>query len=81
MTKEMTIRVEFKYKGENVKFDAPFQVKPLGYRSIDELIVDFSIRPKNTKIYFTDEEMNTLLSEFDEKLKSYEIIEIKEIKI
>ena len=79
MTKEITIRVEFNHKDERIKCDVLFQGEVLEHHNVDDKpIVDFAITPIRHK-YFTDEEMNTLLSEFDEKLTSYEIIGIKEI--
>lgn len=79
MTKKITIRIEFKDKGEIIKFDAHFRAEFLRYDNLNEPIADYAITPINSEKCFADEEMNALLSEFDEKLKSYEILGIEEI--
>ena len=81
MTKEMKIRVEFNDKSETIKFDALFQSKCLGRYDPARHIADFVIAPLDKEKYFTDKDIEAFLSECDEKLKNYEIIEIKEIEI
>ena len=78
MTKEMIVRIKFN-SNEAIRFDIQFRAELLGYCDPNKLIVDYAITPVNSEKCFSDEEMNTLLSEFDEKLTSYEIIGIKEI--
>lgn len=78
MTKEIRIRIEFNDK-EAIRFDAHFRAKFLGHYDLNKLIADYAIAPVNCEKCFSDEEMNTLLSEFDEKVKSYEVLQIKEI--
>lgn len=81
MTKEISIRIEFNTKSESIKFDALFQSKCLGHYDPARHIVDFAIVPLDKEKYFTDKDIEAFLSECDEKLKSYEIIEIKETEI
>ena len=76
MIKEIKLRVEFNMANETIKFDAPFRARYLGYYDLDRYIVDFAIQPIEDAEPFTDKEMNTLLAEFDEKVKSYEILEV-----
>lgn len=79
MTKEMRIRIEFKDKSETIKFDALFQAKYLGAYDPNRGIADFAIAPIKSAKHFTDEEVEAFLAECDEKVKSYEILQIKEI--
>ena len=73
MTKEILIKVEFNHREERIKFDASFQAKFIMHVPDRELLVEFKIMPEN-KDYFTDEEVDAMFAEFDEKVKSYEII-------